>query len=50
MNQQEQTNAFARDLEALIHRYRAEFSLTLASVVGVLTVQSHQLITEQAGS
>lgn len=36
MSRQEQINAFARDVNALIDRYAAEFNLTVADAVGVL--------------
>lgn len=36
MTQEEQTDAFATELDSLIARYRSEFNLTVASVVGAL--------------
>ena len=36
MTQEEQTDAFATELDTLIHRYRCEFNLTVASVIGAL--------------
>lgn len=36
MSHQEQINAFSKDIEAVIERYRREFELTVAAAVGVL--------------
>jgi len=36
MTEREQVEAFSDDLEKLIYRYRDEFDLTIASMVGVL--------------
>ncbi len=49
MNQQEQTEAFAQDLTALINRYRREFNLTLASAVGTLETVKLELFCEAKG-
>lgn len=46
MSQQEQIAAFANDLDALVERYRAEFDLTYASVLGALTMKAHTLMNE----
>lgn len=46
MNDREQIDAFAADLEALVIRYRREFDLTLAGAVGALEIQKIALITE----
>ncbi len=36
MNQLDQIDCFACDIDALINRYRREFDLSVASVIGVL--------------
>lgn len=46
MTDPEQTDAFARDLDALVSRYCAEFQLTVASAIGVLEIKKHELIAE----
>lgn len=38
MSPSEQTDAFQKDIEAVIDRYRKEFDLTLASAIGTLMV------------
>ncbi len=43
-----QTIHFANDLEALINRYRSEYDLTYAQLVGVLHIQTHLLCEETA--
>jgi hypothetical protein len=48
MDGREQIEAFAEDLDRLIERYRSEFDLTYAAVVGALTIKSHILCTEAA--
>lgn len=42
----DQTAHFANDLERLIDRYRAEYDITYAQLVGVLHIQSHLLCLE----
>lgn len=44
MSGPEQIDAFARDLDALVSRYCAEFELTTAAAIGVLEIKKHQLI------
>lgn len=46
MNDQDQTQAFASDLEKLIDRYRDEFDVRYAQIVGVLHLQAHFLCSE----
>jgi len=46
VDQQSQTSAFADDLDCLIERYRQEFDVTYASVVGVLFMKAHLLCQE----
>jgi len=41
-----QTVHFANDLERLINRYRSEYDITYAQLVGVLHIQSHLLCRE----
>jgi len=48
MSEQEQTNAFAEDLDRLIERYRKEFEITYASVVGTLFLKATLLANEAA--
>ena len=47
-DQTKQVMAFAEDVDKLIDRYRREFSLTLASAVGVLEIAKLHLYMEQA--
>ncbi len=44
--QQEQQTAFSRDVVKLMNRYRAEFSLTLGSMIGCLEVVKMELMLE----
>lgn len=44
MNDREQIDAFARDLDSLVSRYCAEFELTTAAAIGVLEIKKHELI------
>lgn len=46
MTHREQESAFADDLNKLIDRYRFEFDLTYAQMVGLLTITSHNLLNE----
>ncbi len=46
MDETQQIIAFENELEALIHRYRHEFNMHYASVVGVLHIQAHALSCE----
>jgi murein L,D-transpeptidase YcbB/YkuD len=47
MTQEEQTTAFETELERLISRFRSEFGLTLASVIGVLELAKLNIYKEQ---
>jgi len=49
MTAEEQTQALADDLDALVRRYALEFDLTYAAVVGVLQIKIH-LLCESAGN
>jgi len=46
MNDREQIDAFANDLDALVSRYCSEFELTTAAAIGVLEIKKHALISE----
>lgn len=45
MNDRDQIEAFAQDLDALVSRYVAEFELTTAAAIGVLEIKKHELIS-----
>jgi hypothetical protein len=49
MNDKEQVVAFADDVDKLIDRYRDEFDMTYAAVVGVLFMKA-QLLCREAGN
>lgn len=40
MTDKEQTDAFADDLDKLVERYRSEFQITYAQIVGVLQIKA----------
>lgn len=46
MTDKEQTEAFADDLDKLVERYRQEFDISYAQVVGTLIMKSHLLCNE----
>jgi hypothetical protein len=46
MTEGEQTTQFANELDKLVQRFRAEYDLTYAAVVGVLQMKSHLLCQE----
>ena len=46
MTQTEQTTAFINDLEAVIDRYRAEFDMNCASVIGALEIIKLSIFNE----
>lgn len=48
MNANEQIFAFAEDLDKLVERYRNEFDITYAAVVGVLFMKAQILCSESA--
>jgi hypothetical protein len=50
MSEGEQIEAFVKDIEAVIDRYRAEFNLRLASAVGVLEIVKLDLIQGEKDS
>jgi hypothetical protein len=48
MKDSEQTEAFATDLDRLVDRYRSEFELTYAQVIGALYLKAGFLVIEAA--
>lgn len=46
MTDKEQTDAFANDLDKLVERYRQEFDMSYAQVVGTLEMKVHLLCDE----
>lgn len=46
MSAQEQTNHFANELDNLVERFRKEYDLTFATVVGVLQMKAWLLCQE----
>lgn len=46
MDAKEQTEHFANDLDALVERYRSEYEITYAQVVGALQMKIHLLCAE----
>jgi len=43
MDEKEQIDNFADDLDRLVNRYRIEYDLNYAAVVGVLAMKMHLL-------
>lgn len=50
MTEKEQTTAFANDLDSLVERYRVEFDMTYAAVVGTLQMKQWLMCREAAES
>ena len=46
MSDAEQISAFAAELDALVERYREEFDLTYAAVVGALHMKAFEICRE----
>ena len=46
MSEGEQIKAFVEDVTKVVDRYRAEFNLTVAAVVGTLHMKAHLLCVE----
>ena len=46
MDETQQIVAFENDLESLVNRYRHEFNMHYASMVGILEIQAHVLKCE----
>jgi hypothetical protein len=49
MTEREQVDAFAEDLGKLIDRYRSEFDLTIAGVLGVLECAKLEIWEDSRG-
>lgn len=49
MEEREQVMAFAEDLEKLIFRYRDEFDITVASMVGVIECAKYEVLLSAGG-
>lgn len=47
MSEKDQIEHLAQSLKALINRFRSEYEMSLASVIGALEVEKHELISEQ---
>lgn len=50
MKDKDQITHFANDFDNLIGRYRQEYDITFAAVVGVLEIQKHLLLREAESS
>ena len=48
MSEKEQIDNFANDVDRLVERYRSEYEISYASVVGVLQMKIH-LVCQEAG-
>ena len=48
MSEKEQIDHFANDIDNIVERYRSEYEISYASVVGVLQMKIH-LLCEEAG-
>lgn len=46
MTDKEQMDHFANDIDALVERYRTEYEITYAAVVGVLQMKIHLVCDE----
>lgn len=46
MTDREQIKAFANDLDKLVDRYRDEFEITIAGVIGILSFKQFLLMQE----
>lgn len=46
MTEREQGVAFAKDLDALVDRYRSEFDLSYPVVIGILHIKAQYLADE----
>ena len=46
MSEQEQTYAFGHELDNLIDRFRSEFEMTYASIIGTLIIKANLLTNE----
>jgi hypothetical protein len=48
MTDREQLDSFGNDVDALVERYRHEYDMSYAVVVGVLVMKAHLLCDEVA--
>lgn len=48
MTDKEQTDHFANDIDSLVERYRSEYEISYAAVVGVLQMKIHLICKEAA--
>lgn len=48
MSEKEQIDHFANDIDNLVERYRSEYEMSYAAVVGVLQMKIHLLCAEAA--
>ena len=48
MTEKDQVTHFVNDLNALVDRYRSEYDLTYASLVGALHIVTHDLCIEMS--
>lgn len=49
MTEREQVMAFAEELEKLVYRFRDEFDITVASLVGVLECAKYEVLLTAGG-
>lgn len=47
MSEKEQITRLAKDLEAIIHRYKLEYNMTVGAVIGTIEVVKLELFMEQ---
>ena len=50
MSPNDQIDHFAGELDKLVERFRAEFDLTYAAIIGVLHIKAHMLISKAMGN
>lgn len=46
MSEKEQIDHFANELDSLVNRFRTEYEMTYASIVGTLQMKAHLLCVE----
>ena len=46
MSEKEQTYAFGHELDSLVDRFRSEFEMTYASIIGTLIMKANLLTSE----
>lgn len=46
MDHAEQIDSFTNDLESLVNRYRQEYTMTYAAMIGVLVIEVDRLAAE----